>query len=104
MYSCSICNKDVVLQEGVKASCCEGAKIVTKMSSNMHGVGGLSEQKAPNNNLSEESAMVVKQMMTMVLGTEFFRDGKTEVFANDVVIQDSTSGRQFSFTITAKEI
>lgn len=70
----------------------------------MHGVGGLKEDKKPNNNLSEESAMVIKQMMTMVLGTEFFRDGKPEVFANDIIIEDSNSHRKFSFTLTAKEV
>ena len=48
--------------------------------------------------------MVVKQMMTMVLGTEFFRDGKPEVFANDIIIEDSSSHRKFSFTLTAKEV
>lgn len=74
------------------------------MSSVLTGKGGLNESPKPNNNISEESAMVVKQMMSMVLGTEFFRDGKSEIFANDIVIEDSSTGRKFSFTLTAKEI
>lgn len=74
------------------------------MKTQLHGVGGIKEAEKPNNNLSEESAMVVKQMMSMVLGTEFFRDNKTEVFARDIVIEDSSSNRKFSFTLTAKEL
>lgn len=104
MYTCSICGKEVIVDPTVKAKCCEGGTVTTKLSSNLHGFGGLNEAPKPNNNLSEESAMVVKQMMSMVLGTEFFRDGKTEVFANEIVIEDSSTGRRFSFTLTAKEL
>lgn len=75
------------------------------MSAQANGIGGISESvEAPNNNLSNTSALVVKQMMSMILGTEFLVEKKTEVFARDIVIQDSSSGRKFSFTLTAKEL
>jgi len=74
------------------------------MSAVASGEGSLSEVKKANNNLTEESAMVVKQMMSMVLGTEFFKENKTDIFANDIVIEDSSTKRRFSFTLTAKEI
>ena len=100
MYTCSLCSKEIL--DGKK--CCPNSTIYCSMNAQMQGVGGVSEAPKPNNNLSEESAMVVKQMMTMVLGTEFFRDGKLEVFANDIIIEDSSSHRKFSFTLTAKEV
>ena len=100
MYTCSICNKDVI----PPTKCCEGSTIYAKITATASGIGGIQEAPKPNNNLSEESAMVVKQMMSMVLGTEFFRDGKTNIFANDIVIEDSSTGRKFSFTLTAQEI
>jgi hypothetical protein len=75
-----------------------------EMSAVLTGKGGISEASAPNNNLTEESSMVVKQMMSMVLGTEFFRENKTDIFANDIVIEDSSTKRRFAFTLTAKEI
>ena len=74
------------------------------MSATANGVGGLNEAKVSNNNLSQQSAAFVKQMMSMVLGVEFFQENKKEIFANEVVIEDSSSGRKFSFTLTAKEI
>lgn len=100
MYTCSICNKEVTPPN----KCCEGSTIYANMTAKASGTGGIKEAPKPNNNLSEESAMVVKQMMSMVLGTEFFRDGKSNIFANDIVIEDSSSGRRFSFTLTAQEI
>lgn len=98
MYTCSVCKK------GTDKKCCEGGTLLAYLSANLAGIGGLSEAPKPNNNLTEESAMVVRQMMSMVLGTEFFREKKTDVFANDIIIEDSSSGRKFSFTLTAKEL
>lgn len=74
------------------------------MNAGLHGAGGLTEQKAPNNNLTEESALLVKQMMSMILGIEFFRENKEVLFAKDIVIEDSSSKRKFIFTLDAKEI
>lgn len=100
MYSCSICKKEVV----PPTKCCEGGTIYCYMSATASGEGSLCEVKIENNNLTEQSAMVVKQMMSIVLGTEFFKEEKEHIFANDIVIEDSSTGRRFSFTLTAKEI
>jgi len=74
------------------------------MQSKLHGEGGISEAKIANNNLSDNSAALVKQMMSMVLGVEFFTENKQNIYANNIVIEDTSSGRKFEFTLTAKEI
>lgn len=99
MYTCSICNKPVT----PPTKCCEGSTIYAKLSAVASGVGGLSEVKK-NNNITEESAMVLKQMMSMVLAKEFFGENKTSIFANGIRIRDDSTGRMFEFTLTAKEV
>lgn len=107
MYECSVChtpaNVDHINPATLNCSC-SGAKIVTKMGGHAYGRGSLNAHTEHNNNLTEQSAVFVKQMMSMVLGVEFFQEKKIEIFAKDVVIEDSTSGRKFSFTLTAKEL
>jgi len=106
MYQCNICKKEATVDHlnPPKLNCdCEGGKVVTEIDGHAYGKGSMSE-KTFNNNLTQQSAMFVKQMMSMVLGVEFFQEKKTEIFANEVVIEDSSSGRKFSFTLTAKEI
>jgi hypothetical protein len=107
MYTCNICGIEATVDHvnPPKFNCeCIGAKVITEMTASMHGVGGVSEAKESNNNLSDTSAAVVKQMMSMVLGVEFFQENKKEVFARDVVIHDTASNRKFSFTLTAQEL
>ena len=73
------------------------------MSAVASGTGGLSEVKS-NNNLTEQSAMIVRQMMSMVLAKEFFGENKESIFANDIKIRDDSTGRMFTFTLSAKEV
>lgn len=107
MYQCSICGKEAIVNhtEPAKLSCaCKDGKIITRMEGHAYGKSSLNAHTAHNNNLTEHSASFIKQMMSMVLGVEFFQEKKSEIFANEVFIEDSTSGRKFSFTLTAKEI
>lgn len=106
MYECSICHTEATVDHvnPAKLNCdCGDGKVVTTMEGHAYGQSSMGE-KTHNNNLTETSAGFVKQMMSMVLGVEFFQEKKSEIFANDVVIEDSSSGRKFSFTLTAKEI
>lgn len=55
-------------------------------------------------NLTESSLLMVRSMMIGLSALEFFQEGKSELFANDLVIEDAPTGRKFSFSLTAKEI
>jgi hypothetical protein len=99
MYTCSICTKEVT----PPVKCCEGSTIYAKMSAVASGFGGVSEP-VRNNNVTEESAMVLRQMMSMVLAKEFFGEKKDSIFANDIRIKDDSTGRTFTFTLTANEV
>lgn len=106
MYQCNICKVEATVDHinPAKLNCdCVDGKVVTNMEGHAYGQGSMGET-IHNNNLTEQSAVFVKQMMSMVLGVEFFQEKKSEIFANEVVIEDSSSGRKFSFTLTAKEI
>ena len=48
--------------------------------------------------------MIVRQMMSMVLAKEFFGENKESIFANDIKIRDDSTGRMFTFTLSAKEV
>jgi len=107
MYECNICKTEAIVDHTnpPKLNCeCEDGKVVTKIDGHAYGRGSMNAHTEHNNNLTEQSAVFIKQMMSMVLGVEFFQENKSEIFANEVVIEDSTSGRKFSFTLTAKEI
>lgn len=107
MYTCSICKTEATVDHVNPASLncdCDGGKVVAEINGHAYGQGSLNAHTALNNNLSEPSASFLKQMMSMIIGVEFFQEGKTEIFANEVVIEDSKTGRRFSFTLTAKEI
>lgn len=99
MYTCSICGKEVT----PPTKCCEGSTIYAKMSATASGMGGLAGA-TKNNNLTEESAMVLRQMMSMILAKEFFGEGKESLFANDIRIKDESTGRMFAFTLKAHEV
>jgi len=106
MYECNLCHTEATVDHihPAKLNCkCAGGKVVAKIEGHAYGKGSMNARSA-NNNLTEQSALFVKQMMSMVLGVEFFQANKTEIYANEVVIEDSSSGRKFSFTLTAKEI
>jgi len=107
MYECNICKTQASVDHinPPKLNCeCVDGKIVASLDGHAYGKASLNAHTNTNNNLTEQSAVFIKQMMSMVLGVEFFQEKKSEIFAKEVVIEDSTSGRKFSFTLTAKEI
>lgn len=107
MYQCDICKTECTVDHinPVKMNCsCVCGKVITNIDGHAYGKSSMSDHVAHNNNLTEQSAVFVKQMMSMILGVEFFQENKSEIFANEVVIEDSKSGRKFSFTLTAKEL
>ena len=80
---------------------CEGRTIVTDMGGAMHGTGALSETKRT---LTDTSLLMIRSMIMGVAGIEFFKEGKKSIEAKDLVVEDESTKRKFSFTITAKEI
>lgn len=69
------------------------------------GKGGVSETKEEvKTNLTESSLLMVRSMMIGLSSLEFFGENKTELFANDLVLEDKGTKRKFAFTLTAKEI
>ncbi len=106
MYECNLCHAEATVDHvnPAKLNCdCEDGKVVTRIEGHAYGEGKMNESVG-NNNLTDMSAAFVKQMMSMVLGVEFFQEKKSEIYAREVVIEDSSSGRKFSFTLTAKEL
>lgn len=102
MYQCSVCQKET---KDTSKKCCPNSTFFALMSASMAGKGGLNAKtEEKNNNLEESSALVIKQMMSMVIGVEFFHGNKEEIFAKDVVIEDSETKRKFTFNLSAKEI
>ena len=71
-----------------------------------YGKGGVKheEKVATNHNLTDNSLLVIRAMMIGVSAEEFFKNEKSELFANDLVIEDESTGRKFSYSLTAKEI
>ena len=108
MYYCSICKKEVIvdhINEPVKQCNCVGASIITAMNSTLYGKGSLSEEKIViNNNFSEMSAHIIRNACIALAAIEFFQNNKKELFAKDLRVKDEPTGREFSFTITAKEL
>lgn len=106
MYTCSICGRDVIVDHinTPKKTCsCVGGTILTFMKGNMYGKSSFCETKS-NNNLSGYSALFLKNTLFVIASTEFFHNKKTEVHATDIRVKDTETGREFSFTITGKEI
>lgn len=58
----------------------------------------------PNNNLSEVTALLLQKIMCAIIAAEVFTNKKSEVFANDVIIEDEATHRKFKYTINVKEL
>jgi len=80
--------------------------MLIEMSAGLHGKSTVSvkEKIEVSHNLTESSLLMVRSMMIGLSALEFFQEGKSELFANDLVIEDEKTGRKFSYTLTAKEI
>jgi hypothetical protein len=56
-----------------------------------------------NNNLSDASADITKQLFTYLIANEVFKNNKSHVFADNVSIHDTDTGRKFTCYINIKE-
>lgn len=106
MYSCNICHAEVAVDHinPPKFNCaCEGAKVVTSMEGWAFGRSQFGESQT-NNNLSEASAIILRNTLFAIAANEFMHNKKHEVFAEDVRIKDSVSGKEFSFNLKGKSL
>ena len=103
MYYCSICHSQVQVDHITPPKCCEWGTIVTAMNSSLQWTGWVSEV-IPNNNLSEVTALLLQKIMCAIIAAEVFTNKKSEVFANDVIIEDEATHRKFKYTINVKEL
>ncbi len=106
MYKCSICNIGVTVDHinPPQFNCdCVGAKVVTAMEGHAYGKSQFGDTVV-NNNISEASAMVLKNTLFALAANEFFINKKTEIEAKDLRVKDSETGREFTFTLTGKEL
>lgn len=104
MYECSVCHQPVTVDHinpPVKPCGCNGT-IYASMSGGLSGKGALNATVS-NNNLTDESALIVKLALIGLTNIEFLKNGKTEVFVNEQVVQDEKTGKKFKFTITGVE-
>lgn len=60
--------------------------------------------KATNNNLSEQSQLLVKAVLYALTLQDLVKDGKQSVFVNDQVVVDEATGKRYSFTIKGVEL
>lgn len=81
----------------------KGATIFASVEGHAHGKGGVNASTIVSN-LSDFSMLVLKNAILMLAAHEFFAQGKDKLFAEDLRIKDEPTGREFSFTITAKEL
>lgn len=78
-------------------------KVITAIEGHAYGKSQFG-QIVSNNNLSQASAMILKNTLFAIAANEFFLNDKKEIEARDLRVKDSETSREFSFTITGKEI
>lgn len=106
MYKCNLCNKEVKVDHinpPIFSCECENRKVITSLQGWLSGESSFGEQKS-NNNLSEASAIILKNSLFAISANEFFVNKKNLVEAIDIRIKDSNTGREFSFTLIGNEI
>jgi len=76
------------------------------MEATVVGKGGISEKKeeVKNNNLSTGSVTILKHTFFALAALEFFKNGRDHLYAEDIRVKDAQTGREFSFSLTAKEV
>jgi len=105
MYTCSKCGKEAIVDHTNLPlySCdCVGATLHANVSGEIHGFGGVREVKEQNNNLTEEGAMIIRNTAFALIAMEIFKNGKDNLYARDIVIKDSPTGREFTLNLTIK--
>ena len=105
MYECSVCQAEVQVDHinpPVKSCGCDGT-IYVSLKGSAHGTSSMSANAA-NNNLSEQSQLLVKTVLYALTVQDFVKDGKQSVFVNDQVVVDEATGKKYSFTIKGVEL
>ena len=101
MYNCNICGKEAIVDHinPAKLNCnCEGGKVVTSLEGALFGDSDFGE-KVMNNNLSEASALILRNTLFAISANEFFLNEKESIEARDVRVKDSVTGKEFTFTL-----
>lgn len=105
MYECSVCQAEVKVDHinpPVKSCGCDGT-IYVSLKGSAHGTSSMSAN-ASNNNLSEQSQMLVKAVLYALTLQDLVKDGKKEIFVNDQIVVDEATGKRYSFTIKGFEL
>lgn len=83
-------------------------KGVAVMEANVFGRGGLSagekKEELKAHNLSNGSEVILRHAFFALAALEFFKNGHDTIFANDIRVKDESTGREFSFSLTAHEV
>lgn len=106
MYYCNQCGAEVNVDHvnPPKFNCeCVGAKVIAEVEGHAFGKSSFGAT-VTNNNISEASAMILKNTLFALASNEFFINKKKEIEAKDLRVKDSETGREFSFTLTGKEV
>lgn len=105
MYECSVCGGEVIVDHvnpPIKP-CGHTGTIYASMKGALAGIGGLNAT-ASNNNLSQESQLIVKAVLHTLTLQEFFKENKKDIFVNDQIVIDESTGRKFKFTLKGEEV
>lgn len=105
MYECSVCQSEVKVDHinpPIKSCGCDGT-IYVSLKGAANGTSSLNAS-ATNNNLSEQSQLLVKAVLYALTVQDFVKDGKQSVFVNDQVVVDEATGKKYNFNITGAEL
>ena len=82
---------------------CEDKKCGVSVSGHAYGRSSMGEKRM-NNNLSEASAMIIRNTLFALAANEFIHNNKDEIYAENIRVKDSSTGQEFSFTLTGKKV
>lgn len=106
MYECLNCKTEVIVDHvnPPQFACdCEIKKCGVVVSGHAYGKGSMGEQKM-NNNLSEASALIIRNTLFALAANEFIHNNKNEIYAENIRVKDSSTGKEFSFTLKGNRI
>lgn len=106
LYCCSKCQREVKVDHinpPVFTCGCVDVAANAFMKGSMYGRSSFGESKT-NNNISEASAMILRNTLFAIAANEFFLNKKDGIEAKDLRVKDTETGREFSFTLTGKEL
>lgn len=73
------------------------------MGASLQGKSSFNNEE-PISNISESSTIILKHTFFALAAIEFFKNGKDKIFADGIIVKDEGTGREFIFTLKAKEI